>query len=38
VREGRVLVVDTMLVGRPSVRMGEAAASLARLLHPGVHP
>src|SRR5262249_33984953 len=24
-REGRVLVVDTMLVGRPSVRLGEAA-------------
>ena len=34
VREGRVLVVDTMLVGRPSVRLGEAALSLARLLHP----
>ena len=35
VREGRVLVVDTMLVGRPSVRLGEAAVSLANLLHPG---
>jgi ABC-type Fe3+-hydroxamate transport system substrate-binding protein len=35
VREGRVLVVDTMLVGRPGVRLGEAAVSLARLLHPG---
>ena len=35
VREGRVLVVDTVLVGRPGVRLGEAAASLARLLHPG---
>jgi iron complex transport system substrate-binding protein len=35
VREGRVLVVDTVLVGRPSVRLGEAARSLARLLHPG---
>ena len=34
VREGRVLVVDTMLVGRPSVRLGEAALSLARMLHP----
>jgi len=33
VREGRILVVDTMLVGRPSVRLGEAALSLARLLH-----
>jgi ABC-type Fe3+-hydroxamate transport system substrate-binding protein len=36
VREHRVLVVDTMLVGRPSVRLGEAAISLANLLHPGV--
>ncbi len=35
VREGRVLVVDTTLVGRPGVRLGEAAASIARLLHPG---
>lgn len=35
VRAGRVLVVDTALVGRPSVRLGEAAVSLARLLHPG---
>jgi hypothetical protein len=24
-----------MLVGRPSVRLGEAAVSLANLLHPG---
>ena len=38
VRAGRVLVVDTMLVGRPSVRLGEAALSLARLLHPDVTP
>jgi iron complex transport system substrate-binding protein len=30
----RVLVPDTALVGMPSVRMGEAAAELARLLHP----
>jgi iron complex transport system substrate-binding protein len=36
VREGRVFVVDTNLVGRPSVRAGEAAASIARLLHPGL--
>lgn len=35
VRAGRVLVADTTLVGRPSVRLGEAAVSLARLLHPG---
>jgi iron complex transport system substrate-binding protein len=35
VRDGHVLVVDTMLVGRPSVRIGEAAVRLAALLHPG---
>lgn len=34
VREGRVRIVDTTLVGRPSVRLGEAAVHLARLLHP----
>jgi len=33
-RENRILVVDTGLVARPSVRLGEAAVSLARLLHP----
>jgi ABC-type Fe3+-hydroxamate transport system substrate-binding protein len=33
-REGRVLVVDTLLVARPSVRLGEAAASLAKMFHP----
>jgi len=38
VRDGRVLIVDTMLVGRPGVRLGEAAVSLARLLHPGAVP
>ena len=38
VRDGRVLVVDTTLVGRPGVRLGEAAVSLARLLHPGSVP
>lgn len=38
VRRGRVLVVDTTLVGSPSVRLGEAAVHLARLLHPGVLP
>lgn len=38
VRAGHILVVDTSLVGRPSVRLGEAAASLARLMHPGVLP
>jgi iron complex transport system substrate-binding protein len=35
VREGKVVTVDTVLVGRPSVRLGEAAVSLANLLHPG---
>lgn len=36
VREGRVLAYDTSLVARPSMRLGEAARSLARLLHPDV--
>ena len=36
VRDGRILVVDTALVGRPAARMGEAAVALARLLHPGI--
>jgi iron complex transport system substrate-binding protein len=36
VRDGRVRIVDTTLVGRPSVRLGEAAVHLARLLHPGI--
>lgn len=36
VREGRVRIVDTTLVGRPSVRLGEAAIHLAQLLHPGI--
>ena len=35
VRSGRILVVDTTLVGRPATRLGEAAVSLAALLHPG---
>ena len=34
-RAGRVLAFDTTVVGRPSVVMGMAAVSLARLLHPG---
>ena len=34
-RENKILVVDTLLVARPSVRLGEAAVSLANLLHPG---
>ena len=32
VRDGRVLIVDTALVGRPGVRMGEAARLLRALL------
>jgi iron complex transport system substrate-binding protein len=32
---GRIIVVDTALVGRPSVRLGEAAVMLASRLHPG---
>jgi len=35
VRDGKVLVVDTVLVARPAVKLGEAAVSLANLLHPG---
>jgi ABC-type Fe3+-hydroxamate transport system substrate-binding protein len=35
-REGRIVVVDTGLVARPSVRLGEAAVSLAKALHPGL--
>lgn len=35
-RDHKILVVDTMLVARPAVRLGEAAVSLARLLHPGL--
>lgn len=34
VREGRILVADTGLIARPSVKLGEAAVSLLRLLHP----
>ena len=33
-REKKLLIVDTVLVARPSVRLGEAAVSLANLLHP----
>jgi ABC-type Fe3+-hydroxamate transport system substrate-binding protein len=35
VREGRLVAVDTTLVLRPGPRLGEAARSLALLLHPG---
>jgi iron complex transport system substrate-binding protein len=38
VKAGRVLVVDTTLIGMPSVRLGEAAVHIARLLHPGALP
>ncbi|HEU4564579.1 MAG TPA: helical backbone metal receptor [Gemmatimonadaceae bacterium] len=36
VRAGRIVVADTTLIARPSVRLGEAAVSLARLFHPGL--
>lgn len=36
VRGGRLLVVDTSVVLRPAVRLGEGAVSLARLLHPAL--
>lgn len=35
IRAGRLLVYDTVLVGRPSVLLGAAARSLANLIHPG---
>jgi iron complex transport system substrate-binding protein len=38
VKAGRVLVIDTAVVGRPGIRLGEAATSIARLLHPGLTP
>ncbi|HKS07743.1 MAG TPA: helical backbone metal receptor [Gemmatimonadaceae bacterium] len=34
VRNGRIIAYDTTLVGRPGVRLGEAALHLARVLHP----
>ena len=34
-RENRVLIVDTVLVALPSVRLGAAAVSLANILHEG---
>jgi ABC-type Fe3+-hydroxamate transport system substrate-binding protein len=37
-RDNKVIVVDTGLVARPSVRLGEAAVSLAKALHPGLLP
>lgn len=36
VRDGRILVVDTMLVIRPGPRLGEAAVAIARQLHPAL--
>jgi iron complex transport system substrate-binding protein len=36
VKAGRILVADTALVGRPAVRLGEAAIQLATLLHPEI--
>ncbi|MEX2178642.1 MAG: helical backbone metal receptor [Gemmatimonadaceae bacterium] len=34
VRRGRILLLDTALVYRPAVRIGEGAVSLAKLFHP----
>ncbi len=34
VRSGRVLIYDTLRVGRPGIRLGEAAHHLVDLLHP----
>jgi ABC-type Fe3+-hydroxamate transport system substrate-binding protein len=34
VKAHRILVADTAIVGRPSVRLGEAAVLLAKLFHP----
>jgi iron complex transport system substrate-binding protein len=34
IRDGRILTLDTLLIARPGVRLGEAALSLARALHP----
>jgi ABC-type Fe3+-hydroxamate transport system substrate-binding protein len=36
VRSGKFLIVDTAVVLRPAVRLGEGAVSLARLLHPEI--
>ena len=38
VRESRLLVMDTLVVGKIGLRLGEAAVSLARLFHPGSVP
>jgi len=35
IRAGKLLVYDTVLVGRPSVLLGAGAVSLANLIHPG---
>jgi ABC-type Fe3+-hydroxamate transport system substrate-binding protein len=34
-RDKKIMIVDTLLVARPAVRLGEAAVSLANLFHPG---
>lgn len=38
VRAGRLLVLDLDRTTRPSVQLGEAAVSMARLIHPGSVP
>lgn len=35
VKKKGLLIADTALVGRPSVRLGEAAVALAKMFHPG---
>lgn len=34
VKNGKILVLDTLVIARPGIKLGEAAWSLARLLHP----
>jgi ABC-type Fe3+-hydroxamate transport system substrate-binding protein len=38
VREHRIVVVDTLVVAFPAVRLGQAAEALARALHPELAP
>jgi len=38
IRGGHVLVLDMDRTTRPSVQLGEAAVSMARLIHPGSLP
>ena len=38
IRDGHVLVLDLDRTTRPSVQLGEAAVSIAKLIHPGSVP